>query len=147
MGDGRPKVGPLETSREQRGRPAHHIAQLRLTQGRHVDLAVRGIECLVLLQFANKVGADAHHDVQTRVENAVNQYLREAPTRVLFGAYVKLLALIDVEEECRRLGLTQFIAVARGSRVQKIAQGDGSCAELAHPTGLDFRSPWIDRVE
>src|SRR5215475_8633020 len=147
MGDGGRKVGPLETGREQRGRPAHDLAQLRLTQRRHVDLAMRGIERLVSLQVTNEVGPHAHHYVQTRVGKAFNQYLRETPTRSLFGSYVKLLALIDVEEKCWRLRLTELIAVACARCVQQVAKGNRCLAELAHPTGLDFRSPWINRIE
>src|SRR5215831_14006006 len=105
MGDGGRKVGRLETGREQRGRPAHHLTQLRLTQRRHVDLSVRGIECLVLLQVTEEVGTYAHHCAQTRVAEAFDQYFRETPAGAVFRAYVKLLALIDVDKECRWRGL------------------------------------------
>jgi hypothetical protein len=39
----------LETGGEQRCRPAHHLAQLRLAQRRHVDQPMRRAERLVLL--------------------------------------------------------------------------------------------------
>ena len=42
----------LEARGEQRGRPAHDLAQLRLAQRRHVDLArARIVERLVVLQM------------------------------------------------------------------------------------------------
>ena len=52
----------------------------------------------------------------------MRQDFREAAALALLGAHVKLLALIDVEEEGRRLGLVQFLVAALG-RVEQIAQG------------------------
>ena len=45
----------------------------------------------------------------------------EAPALALLGAHVKLLALIDVEKEGRRLGLIEFLAAALGG-VDQVGQ-------------------------
>ena len=57
----------LEAGGEQFGRPAYHLAQFRLAQRRHLDLARYVLERLVVLQFAEEVRAQAHHRAQTRV--------------------------------------------------------------------------------
>jgi hypothetical protein len=52
----------LEAGGQQRRWAAHHVEQLRLAQRLHFDLVRRAVERLVVLQFAEKVGAHAHHD-------------------------------------------------------------------------------------
>ena len=92
-----------------------------------------GVERLVFLQIAKKVGPHAHHRPQARVGKALRQDFREALPLALFGADEKLLALVDVKEEFRRLGQMQLVAVARLRRVQKVAQRDLSFEEFCHP--------------
>ena len=83
----------LEPCREQFGRPAHDLVQLRLAQRRHFDQAMNGIKRLVLLQVAEKVRPHAHHCTQARVAEATRDNLRETETLTLLGANVKLLSL------------------------------------------------------
>jgi hypothetical protein len=90
---------------------------LRLAQRRHVDQPMHGIERLVLLQVSEEVRPHAHHRAQARVAEVLRQDFREAPALALPGAHVKLLALVDGDEECRWLGLMQLFVVARLRRV------------------------------
>ena len=105
----------LETRPEQFRRPAHHLAQAVLAERRHVDLQAGLEQRLVALQRPKKVGAHAHHHAQARVGERLGKEFGEAPPLLsLSGARVKLLALIDIEEEGRRLGLAEFLAAALG---------------------------------
>jgi hypothetical protein len=116
---GREAVG-LEARREERGRPAHDLAQLALTQRRHVDLAVHGIERLVVLQCAQEVGAQAHQHHQARVAELLREQLGEAAALAFVGADIELLALVDIEEERRRLGLMELFVTALGG-IEQVA--------------------------
>ena len=53
--------------------------------------------------------------------SASRQQFGEAPPLALLGAHVKLLALIDIEEEGRRLGLIELLAAALGG-VDQVGQ-------------------------
>jgi hypothetical protein len=96
---------------------------------------VRGIERLVLLQLAEEIGAQAHHRAQARVAQAFGDELRETAALALLGAHVKLLALVDVDEEDRRLGLAQLLQPALG-RVEQIAQPGPAFDQAVDPLGL-----------
>jgi hypothetical protein len=98
----------LKACGEQRGRAAHHLAQLRLTQRRHVDLPTRVEQGLVALQRAHEIRTDAHKRAQTWIAKTLHEDFREAPALAQLGPHIKLLALIDVQEKGRRLGLRQF---------------------------------------
>ena len=123
----------LEARGEELRRPAHHLAQLRLAQRRHVDLAVHGIERLVVLQRAEEVGAHAHQHAQARVAEPLREHFGEAPALALLGAHVKLLALIDVKKEGRRLGLIQLLVAALG-RVEQVPQRGLAVAQQLRST-------------
>ena len=119
MSRGKP-VG-LEARREELRRAAHHLAQLRLAQRRHIDLLVHPIERLIVLQRPEEIGTHAHQRTQPLVAEPCRDDLREAAALALLGAHVKLLALIDVQKECRRLGLAELLAAPLG-RIQQVAQ-------------------------
>ena len=96
------KPSGLEPCREQFGRPAHDLAQLRLAQRRHIDLPMHLEKWFVFLQLAEKIRTHAHQRVQTRIGNACSNHLRKPAALVLLGANVQLLALVDIEEKGRR---------------------------------------------
>ena len=132
----------LEPRREQLRRAADDLAQLLLAQRRHVDLLARLEQRLVVLQMAEEVGAQAHHRAQTRVGQRLREQFGEAPALPLLGAHVKLLALVDVEKEARRLGLIEFLAAALGG-VDQIGQRGLAVAQqldpamlMLHPLGI-----------
>ena len=114
------KLRGLKPCRKQFGRPAHHLAQFRLAQRRHIDLPTHFVKWFVFLQLTEKIGTHAHQRVQARVGYTLRNHLREPPALALLGAYVKLLPLIDVEQERWRLGLMQRVAVTRLSRIEQV---------------------------
>ena len=92
-----------------------------------------------------EVGAHAHHHAQARVGERLSQEFGEAPPLVLSGARVKLLALIDIEEEGRRLGLTELLAAALGG-VDQVGEGRLALHRL-DPVKLPLDALRVGRVE
>ena len=82
-------------------------------------------------------------DAQARVGQRLSQELGEAPPIALFGARIKLLALIDVEQKGRRLRLTELLEATLGGVDQ---MGKGSLAlEKLDPAKLQLHTLWIGR--
>ena len=63
----------FEAGAKQRRRFAHHLAQLRLTQRRHIDFSMRVEERLIVLQVTEKIGAHAHQHAQTRISKGAHR--------------------------------------------------------------------------
>src|SRR5262249_57094491 len=80
-------------------------------------------------------GAQAHQRAAGGVAEAFADELREAAPLALLGAHVKLLALVDVDEEDRRLGLAQLLQPALG-RIEQIAQRVPAFDQAVDPLGL-----------
>ena len=136
----------LETGREQRRRLGDHLPQLGLAQRRHVDLAVDGEQRLVVLQRAEEIGAQAHQGVEARIGNGIGEQAREGGALRFLGADVELLALIDIEEEGRRLGLAELLVAALGG-VEQAGERRLAGGERADPVAaplLPFRVGRID---
>ena len=95
---------------------------MRLSQRRHVDLPTRVEQGLVALQRAEEIGTDAHERVQARIAKTPRKDFGEAAALARFGAHIKLLALIDVQEEGGWLGLIQFLLSTLGlvEQIRKI---------------------------
>ena len=97
------------------------------------------------MQRPEEVGAQAHHRAQTRVGQRLRDEFGEAPSLPLLGAHIKLLALVDVEKEARRLGLIEFLAAALGGLDQigqrglAVAQKLDPAMLLLHPFGIGRR--------
>src|ERR1700686_3426834 len=108
---------------------------------------MRSIERLVLLQGTEEDGPQAHHCTQASIAKALRQDFRETAAVAFFRAHVKLLPLVDVDEECGRLWLMQLVAVACLRRIEKVAQLHLPIEKFADPARMEFRSFWIDRLE
>jgi hypothetical protein len=120
-------------------RTAHHLAQLLFAERLHVDLHTGPEQRLVALQGPIEVGAHAHHDAQARVGQRPAQKFREAPPLMLLGARVKLLALIDVVKESRRLRLPELLETGL-SRVDQVGKSRLACISLIQPSCRSARS-------
>jgi hypothetical protein len=64
---------------------------------------MHGMQRLIFLQFAKKVCAHAHQRPQSRISDAFGNEFRKAALLALLRTNVKFLALVNVEQECRRL--------------------------------------------
>ena len=78
--------------------------------------------------------------------SASRQEFGEAPPLRLFGARVKLLALIDVEKEGRRLGLTELHAAAFGG-LDQIGERRLAVQKLSIQSCCRFVALGIGRLE
>ena len=83
---------------------------------------MRRVERFVLLQFAEEVGAQAHHRAQPPVAETDRDEFRKAAALPLLGAQVKLFALVDVEQKGRRGRLLDVVAITRFGCIEEIAQ-------------------------
>ena len=124
----------LEAGGKQRRRLADHLEQLGLAQRRHVDLAVDGEQRLIVLQGAEEIGAQAHQAVEARIGDRIGKQMREAGALRLLGADVELLALVDIEEEGRRLGLAELLIAALGG-VEQTGERRLAGGERGDPVG------------
>ncbi len=102
-------------------RPAHRLVQLCLAQRGHVDLLVRLVKGRIVLQRAEEIRAQAHQRAQPRIAEALGQQRRKTPALTFLGPHVELFALIDVNEEGRRLGLIELL-VAPFRGIEQIVQ-------------------------
>jgi hypothetical protein len=64
-----------------------------------------------------------------------------------FCPNVKLLTLIDVEQEGRRLRLMQLVEVAQFRGIEQVAQGHWAVHKIADPTRLQLCPGGIDCIE
>ena len=69
------------------------------------------------------------------------------PALALLRAHVKLLALVDIDEECGRLRLIELVAVAQLRGVEQVAQADGAVEKIIDPARLQLRPFGIGRIE
>ena len=135
----------LETRSQQLRRPAHHLAKFGLTQRRDVDLQPRPEQRGVVLQGPIEIGAHAQHRAQARVGQRLRQELGKAPPIAFASARVELLALIDIEQESRRLRLIELRA-APFSGLDQIGEHSLALQRL-DPAALPLDALRIGRLE
>src|SRR5262249_24049565 len=102
----------------------HHLAQSRLAQRRPIDLRCTLKSGSSFCSSPRKSERMLISMLRRRVGYTLRNQLRESSALALLGAYVKLLPLIDVEQERRRLGLMQRVAVKRLRRIEQVPQCD-----------------------
>src|SRR5215472_7350590 len=104
------------------------------------------MEWFVLLQFAEKVRSQAHEFTQAWIAKRLRNEFRKAATLPFLRTDIKLLALIDVEQERGSFGQIEFLVTALG-RIEQATQCRAAVQQPLSPASLPFLPLRVGRIE